>query len=138
MTTLLTCARCGKRLDTDAPARIDDALQRLLAINARGWKPGDPICAECLAPFVRVREELESRFPHLTRQDLRIIPTPMRLDACDEWRGKGVTIAFLDSGFHAHPDLTQPRNRILEYVNIAGDTKEDDLITPQLSSWHGM
>jgi serine protease AprX len=62
----------------------------------------------------------------------------MRLDAPDEWRGRGVTIAFLDSGFYAHPDLVQPLNRIVKYVNLVGRTRASDLSTPQVSSWHGM
>ena len=37
-----------------------------------------------------------------------VIPTSVRLSAKLEYTGKGVTIAFLDSGFHAHPDLTRP------------------------------
>jgi hypothetical protein len=32
--------------------------------------------------------------------------------------GRGVTVAFLDSGFHPHPDLTRPLNRILAYHDV--------------------
>jgi len=37
-----------------------------------------------------------------------VLPTPLRMDADERFTGRGVTIAFLDSGFHAHPDLTRP------------------------------
>ena len=37
-----------------------------------------------------------------------VIPTPIRLNANPEYSGKGVTIAFLDSGFYPHPDLDAP------------------------------
>jgi len=47
--------------------------------------------------------------------------------------------AFLDSGFYAHPDLTQPVNRILEYVDLVGGPSGlDALSEPDVSSWHGM
>jgi serine protease AprX len=62
----------------------------------------------------------------------------MRLDAPDELRGRGVTIAFLDAGFYAHPDLTQPRNRILKFQNLVDRTRPSDLMLPRVSSWHGM
>ena len=39
------------------------------------------------------------------------LPTPLRLDADERFRGRNVTIAFLDSGFYAHNDLTEPVNR---------------------------
>jgi serine protease AprX len=50
-----------------------------------------------------------------------------------------VTIAFLDSGFFAHPDLTRPRDRILRYVDITHpEARRADLDQPDESSWHGM
>jgi serine protease AprX len=67
------------------------------------------------------------------------LPTPLRLDADERFRGRNVTIAFLDSGFYAHEDLTEPVNRIVAYHSIF--TPEDDptlLQTPDVASWHGM
>ena len=55
------------------------------------------------------------------RQDqsrFSVIPTAMKLRADKRYSGRGVTIAFLDSGFYAHPDLKQPTNRILAYKSI--------------------
>ncbi|MFH4280775.1 hypothetical protein WAJ29_22045, partial [Acinetobacter baumannii] len=46
------------------------------------------------------------------------MPTYLRLDADERFAGRGVVIAFLDSGFYAHPDLTTPRNRIIAYHSI--------------------
>src|SRR5256712_2475749 len=40
--------------------------------------------------------------------------------------GLGVTVAVLDSGVAANPDLTQPANRILASVNFAGDRLVSD------------
>ena len=68
-----------------------------------------------------------------------ILPTPVRIGALDEFRGRGVTIAFLDAGFYAHPDLVEPRDRIVQYVDITNARRRrDDIERPDDSSWHGM
>jgi serine protease AprX len=67
------------------------------------------------------------------------LPTPVRLDADEGFRGRGITIAFLDSGFYAHSDLTQPVNRIVAYHSIFPDTDDRAfLLKPDVASWHGM
>lgn len=35
--------------------------------------------------------------------------------------GKGVTVAFIDSGVYPHPDLTKPRNRIIAFKDFIRD-----------------
>jgi hypothetical protein len=53
--------------------------------------------------------------------------------------GRGVTIAFLDSGYFAHPDLVTPRNRIVAYYDVIRHTSaRASLPEPDVSSWHGM
>jgi serine protease AprX len=67
------------------------------------------------------------------------LPVPVRMDADKRFRGRGITIAFLDSGFYAHTDLTEPTNRIIAYHSIF--SSEDDpstLETTDVASWHGM
>ncbi|HEU4710419.1 MAG TPA: S8 family serine peptidase [Pyrinomonadaceae bacterium] len=67
------------------------------------------------------------------------LPTPLRLDADERFLGRNITIAFLDSGFYAHHDLTEPVNRIVAYHSIFAP--EDDptfLQRPDVASWHGM
>jgi len=117
---------------------VDASLHPLLAVNMHAWEPGKQICRDCVDRYSRLHDELTAAFPEFAEQELKVLPTPMRLDAPDEFRGRGATIAFLDSGFYAHPDLTQPRNRILKYVNLVERAKPADLTTPQVSSWHGM
>lgn len=67
-----------------------------------------------------------------------VIPTPIRLNANPEYAGKGVTVAFLDSGFYPHPDLLTPLNRIIAYHDIAGE-RHRLLTTDPVESWqwHG-
>jgi serine protease AprX len=67
------------------------------------------------------------------------LPVPVRMDADAEYTGRGITIAFLDSGFYAHKDLTEPANRILAYHNIFEPSDGLELLqTHDVASWHGM
>ncbi len=67
-----------------------------------------------------------------------VIPTNVRLNADPQYNGKGVTIAFLDSGFYPHSDLLEPTNRIIAYKDLTGERASLD---PNDSSeswqWHG-
>ncbi|MDX2034786.1 MAG: S8 family serine peptidase [Blastocatellia bacterium] len=67
-----------------------------------------------------------------------VIPTPQRLGVSSRYAGRGVVIAILDSGFYPHPDLTEPRNRILAFTDVTGerDSLESDR-EPAASDWHG-
>lgn len=68
-----------------------------------------------------------------------ILPTPQRLHAPTDLSGRGVTIAFLDAGFYAHPDLTRPCDRILAYVDITNPhARREALEVADDSAWHGM
>lgn len=68
-----------------------------------------------------------------------ILPTAVRLGARDDLRGRGVTIAFLDSGFFAHPDLAFPEDRIAAYRDVTDPAAtREALEKPDVSSWHGM
>ena len=67
------------------------------------------------------------------------LPVPVRMDADERYTGRGVTMAFLDSGFYAHKDLTEPVNRIVAYHNIFEPNANGSAIeTADVASWHGM
>src|ERR1044071_407393 len=67
------------------------------------------------------------------------LPVPLRMDADERFTGRGVTIAFLDSGFYAHKDLTEPVNRIVAYHSIfATEDYPSALETADAESWHGI
>jgi serine protease AprX len=69
----------------------------------------------------------------------RILPVAERVGLDDRYAGRGVSIAFLDAGFFAHPDLMTPRNRIRAYYNVLnGDSGVERLTDPHPSAWHGM
>ena len=65
-----------------------------------------------------------------------VIPTSVRLNANPEYTGKGVTLAFLDSGFYPHPDLVTPVNRVVAYEDLERGAA---LTTGPVESWqwHG-
>ena len=65
-----------------------------------------------------------------------VIPTSVRLNADPQYTGKGVTIAFLDSGFYPHADLSEPTNRILFYKDIAEEQVSLDT-RAETWQWHG-
>ena len=66
-----------------------------------------------------------------------VLPTPARLAGVGR-TGAGVTIAFLDSGFYPHPDLTEPANRVIAYEDV---TRPGASINsggqPDPWDWHG-
>jgi len=67
-----------------------------------------------------------------------VIPTPVRLDANPEYSGKGVTVAFLDSGFYPHPDLLTPVNRVVTYEDLTAERRGVFSTGPVESwQWHG-
>jgi len=67
-----------------------------------------------------------------------VIPTHERLSADQTLTGKGITIAFLDSGFYPHPDLLKPNNRILHYHDVTQPGANfDSGKSPESWDWHG-
>lgn len=131
------CRRQVRRLLT--PHRVDAEVLALVLANSPGWSPDMGLCAPCARRFAEAHAELKVLHPDFGRAGCRILPTALRLGAFRQFGGRGVTIAFLDSGFYAHPDLTEPRSRILKYVDVTRrGARTEDLTRPDVSSWHGM
>jgi len=118
---------------------VDPKVLLVILANNPWWPPESGICKDCSSRFVEAYELARSHYPGFARGTVPILPTPVRLLASDRYTGKGVTIAFLDSGFYAHPDLVEPRDRILRYLDVnAPKARKSDLREPGESSWHGM
>jgi serine protease AprX len=94
------------------------------------------VCPRCVQLFQRASAQSE-KYSAVFEQGRQVLPTWLRLGAHEHFTGRGVTIAFLDSGFYPHPDLTEPVSRILAYHNIVpkGTGTLDSIDT---ASWHGM
>lgn len=149
------CCLCG-RVVHPAIAAFKHDLQpnvlRTLKANFAFWNEGDDVCPECVIQVVdhaRLEErrrgtvglqyELGLPFPVPSRDQAYLLPTPLRMRSHPHFTGKGVTIAFLDSGFTPHPDLTQPINRIKCYADATGArvVVKREFDEPTSSSWHG-
>lgn len=64
-----------------------------------------------------------------------VIPTAEKLKADPRYSGRGVRIAFLDSGFYPHPDFI---DRVVCFHDISGVEKSLHSITePKAHHWHG-
>jgi serine protease AprX len=135
----LLCPLCGR--DGATLVRLSDLqkeTQDLILANVTSDDTVSNVCRHCVALFGRAQEHLKTHATIFAEAD-KALPTPLRMDADDRFTGRGVTIAFLDSGFYAHKDLTEPTNRITAYHSIF--SAEDDptfLQTPDVASWHGM
>lgn len=73
---------------------------------------------------------------HTHAQNLfAVIPTVEKLNADTRFTGRGVRIAFLDSGFYPHRDFA---SRVVEFHDISGEeTSFFEISVPEPHHWHG-
>src|SRR5438270_3794332 len=138
-TDAIICPVCDRFVPSElfAIAELPEALQSIITANA-ATTPATEVCGRCIELFNRAQRQIESHSLVFEQNDF-VLPTPLRMDADERFTGRGVTAAFLDSGFYAHPDLTQPTNRILAYHSIfAEEVDQTSLETNDVASWHGM
>ena len=119
-----------------------DSLPGDLAALIRANSPDagrlEASCSRCVSLFERAKDHIIADAA-VTKDGSHVLSTPLRLDADERFTGRGVTIAFLDSGFYPHVDLTTPRNRILAYRSLLDrDGGLESLFRPDVASWHGM
>src|SRR5712671_4826696 len=104
----LSCHFCGRPRDSQSLATPAGAeLKGLVQANIPS-KESPAICDECLELLKRAKTQVDSHLSVFDQND-HVLPTPLRMDAHEAFTGRGVTIAFLDSGFYAHEDLTKPQ-----------------------------
>ncbi|MBK8026190.1 MAG: S8 family serine peptidase [Chloroflexi bacterium] len=75
-------------------------------------------------------------YPHDDPVTPQILPTPDRLSAPNGFSGRGIVVAFVDSGFYMHPDLA---GRILVHVDASTVHVVEEPAVAQADdlSWHG-
>lgn len=134
-----TCHLCGRASDHRVAMRdLPTELGALLEANAGMAREVAKVCPHCVELFSRAKAQVDSHNVVFEQTD-HVLPTPLRMDADERFTGRGVTIAFLDSGFFAHDDLTKPANRIVAYHSIFDlDDDRTSLETTDVASWHGM
>jgi serine protease AprX len=150
------CPLCGQRAEPTLFARhpqMQDVVRDTLSLLHPGWRLADGACPNCVG---RALEALTSSGHDLGRILLHAaahtdnplvaaagdpaLPIPERLHANPLFRGAGVVLGMLDSGFFPHPDLTEPRNRIRLAVDAMADPPIEgaDFSRPAVRSWHGL
>ena len=136
-TAAVVCPVCDRfvRDELISIAALPERVQSIIKPNA-ATSDAVEACGRCLELFSRAHRQIESHASVFEQNDF-VLPTPLRMDADERLTGRDVTIAFLDSGFYAHPDLTTPDNRILEYHSIF-ENDHTSLETNDVASWHGM
>ncbi|MGI8542786.1 MAG: S8 family serine peptidase [Aridibacter sp.] len=131
------CSREAK--DEFVPLMVlEEGMAKLIRANAPDTQYFEAVCARCVRLFERAKDEIV-KDAAMQKDGSHVLSTPLRLDAVQSFTGRGVTIAFLDSGFFPHPDLTEPKNRIIGFRSMLG--KEGDvsqLFDLDVASWHGM
>jgi serine protease AprX len=133
------CRRALPATERLSAQGLEADLVRLVVANAPGWHGARGLCRGCATRFRTALAHLRTHEVPVDSAGATILPTPLRIGASEEYRGRGVTIAFLDAGFYAHPDLVEPTDRIVRYVDITNARRRrEDLDRPDDSSWHGM
>src|SRR5258708_6066455 len=134
------CPVCSRAASDEyiALAALPDDLQKLIRANAPGKRDCEEVCGRCARLFERAKGHI-IKDAAMQKDGSHVLSTPLRLDADERFTGNGLTIAFLDSGFYPHVDLTTPENRIVAYRNLVdGDGDMTSLFQPDVASWHGM
>lgn len=77
-------------------------------------------------------------YPFYEVGEYRLLSTPERTGALDRYTGRGVVMAFIDSGFYPHPDLG---NRVLAHIDATSsrilDGRRFSIHESRPVSWHG-
>jgi serine protease AprX len=83
-----------------------------------------------------MRDSIDTNHDHTHAQNrFAVIPTSEKLGVDGSYSGRGVRIAFLDSGFYPHPDFA---NRVVAFHDISGEDRSlDHVIEPAGHHWHG-
>ena len=149
----ILCPICHAPLDPDLFAiqpEIEEHIVRILQEKNPGWTPEDGACPDCVHDAVEkaiearsltsLQAELLTPFPVYSQDEKQLLTTPVRVHANPNFAGRGITVAFLDSGFYPHPDLIRPKNRISCYVDATGrvPVEKRSFKKPITASWHGL
>lgn len=126
-----------------------ELLGHWLVATHAGFDASAPMHAACLHEAERamqgaqlVREDGRLYFVDITLGSMPILPTPIRMGADLRFEGRGVTIAFIDSGYYPHIDFTRPHDRIVAMYDAVRDRELRSTARlvrrdPPVQAWHG-
>lgn len=124
---------------------LSPAFRRLF--QAQSWAGATHACPACLWQIAQqveqersphpLQEKVQNAFPVYHREETAVIPTPDRINANPYFTGRGVTIAFLDSGIYPHPDL---EGRMVMTVDATRPKIKENAHfgKPHYRHWHGL
>lgn len=122
------------------PVYEADIIQSICEVNP-DWKPADGICSRCYDEFdattyheYRCLDKSVEDFK-LKHLDFYILPIPERLNADENFTGKGVTICLIDSGFFLHADFKERVTHIMDITNEENTAEYFELSHD--NAWHG-
>ncbi|HLF03335.1 MAG TPA: S8 family serine peptidase [Anaerolineales bacterium] len=122
----------------------------MLRATRPDWDARSGACPECVYEVVKqieaqksqvsISADLQIPYPVYSPDETDLLSTPTRVRANPNFSGRGVTMAFLDSGFYPHPDLVRPANRIVAHIDATGSDpiERKRFKTPRVTSWHGL
>src|SRR5882762_8440050 len=101
-----SCHVCGRQNQRHLVplGKLPDDLKSIVEANAPAMVKLAQVCPSCLELFSRAKSQLDSH-AKIFEQTSYVLPTPLRMGADQRFTGRGITIAFLDSGFFRHDDL---------------------------------
>src|SRR5689334_15450791 len=102
MAEAVACTLCGRPL-AGTPAHLHNALEPALLRRLRAaepaWEAPDGVCPECLRTAVAglhaqrsaisLHNELGHSYPVYDREELNLLPTPLRMRANPNYTGRG-------------------------------------------------
>lgn len=147
------CPICGRRADAillELNRTLEPHVARVLREQHPAWNPARGACPRCILGAVAathqkrfadsIHLETLSPYPVYSHDETALLATPYRVHAYPQFTGRGIVMAFLDSGFYPHPDLTRPYNRILAHIDATGKEpiEKPNFRRPAGTSWHGM
>jgi serine protease AprX len=138
MTISPQCPLCGEHVSALIHFHADSEMANRLRAEHPEWFAEQGACTRCVdyGNLLLLKEKNVNSI-QTTADSYLVLPTPLRLDANTVFKGKGVTICFIDSGFSLHPDLIQPKNRILCAVDMTGSAQPNWFAIPHDDNWHG-
>src|SRR5689334_21307026 len=90
-----------------SPFDIEPAVLNYLQEKNPLWQPEQGVCVNCVQNALDslLKEQAQDSADKPAVMVYGILPVGLRLGVNNHFDGTGITIAFLDSGFSAHPDL---------------------------------
>lgn len=160
MSACALCATPAPAAELARAAWLAPHVVAQVAERSPGWRPAHGACQACVQQALlttllehgeaALHAAIQRAWPLDPEAAFGLLPTPLRLHADPRFTGRGVTLALVDAGFHPHPDLVHPRNRVRAWVDAGSDALLERRFAPDEqprwpgwdagapAQWHGL